>query len=85
MNVCAARRRPPSHRISARTPAAPKRHSDMAPPTSTAKQSPVNMLNKKVMRLAVGAEFAEKLAEDALQLGSETKLRGTEVPPCTPP
>ena len=57
----------------------------MAPPTSIAKPSPAKVLNKKMMRLAVGAEFAEKLAEDALELGSETKLRGTEVPPCTPP
>ena len=61
-------------RISART-RCPKQLSGMAPPTSIAKPSPAKVLNKKMMRLAVGAEFAEKLAEDALELGSEAKLR----------
>lgn len=33
----------------------------------------------RLKRVAVGSKFAQKLSEDALNLGEDTKLRGTEV------
>ena len=41
--------------------------------------SPEKLTIKGASKLVAGAEFAEKLSKDALSLGAETKLRGSDV------